>query len=207
MIDVLQRDLIASAFQSAIDEVVIEHYPSLTQEAQLTSRIAQRVEDRLNNLRLAGATLRVVTQELPDRGRGAAEVYVGADLLVTITLENEFSKGFLVQSKWRNKHDPAVFAEQCAKMLAISKASYGWEYGQSGTHVYNAKRIVTSPDYHRRHFFEYGRRLQTVIRRVLICKEGDPALGIPFGADPRSHVGLMIRELAAKAALSLRIET
>ena len=200
-----QRDLIAAAFQSAVEEVVVEHYPAVTQEHQLTSRIAQRIEDRLNNLNLAGVTLRVSTQELPDKGRGAAESRLGADLWITLTLQNEFSKGFLVQSKWQGDRDFGRYVDQCERMLNVSKSSYGWEFGRNGVRVYGAKRVIARSAYHDRYTLDFGRKIQTVLKKMLDCREGDYALGIPSGVNPRDHMSSMIQDWNAQAAVSLEI--
>ena len=57
MLDILERDMIAEAFRSTVDSVVSEHYSALTQEHQLVSRIAQRLEE-LHGMQIGRARLR-----------------------------------------------------------------------------------------------------------------------------------------------------
>lgn len=207
MLTVQQRDLIAAAFGSAVDEVVVEHHPALTQEHQLVSRIAQRLEDRLNGLALVGVLIQVDTQELPDKGSGALERKIGADLFVSITVENEFSKGFLVQAKWRESLDSDRYAQQCQQMTSVSKASYGWEFGRSGTRVFTARSVVNrvsrSGFEGRRSPFEFGWKIPTVIGRLLVCKAGDVRLGIPNVRDRRAYIRSMLTEWGASRSVEL----
>jgi hypothetical protein len=91
---------LASDIESAVNSVTIEHYPAVTQEHQLTSRIAQALEDSLNGKQYGVASVSVITQELPDRGRSSLEKPLGGDMYVGISLEGDFDKGLLIQAKW-----------------------------------------------------------------------------------------------------------
>lgn len=209
MLTIQQRDLISAAFGSAVDEVVVEHYPGLTQEHQLTSRIAQRLEDRLNGLELGGARIHLTTQELPDRGRGSIEALLGADLFVSVTVEQQLSKGFLVQSKWREHSAFDRYILQCEKMCSVTKAAYGWEFGPSGTRVFNANSIARRgrSGFYQRSPFEFGRHISTMMKRLLICREGDPALGIPPGPDVRHRITDVLQGLSVRDVVQMVIKT
>lgn len=194
----------AAAFASAVNEVVVEHFRALTQEHQLTSRIAQKLEDRLNGFRLGDAILHVIAQELPDKGRGALERKVGADMLVSIELEGQFSKGFLVQAKWSGKAVPEQYIRQCEDMLKRSPASYGWEFGRNGTRVFKASSVVKNAGLHPP--FDFGRGIEAMMKKFLICKEGDRKLGVKHGPYMRDGVTTLMKEWGIPSAVVLTIE-
>lgn len=206
MLTTQQRDLIAAAFGSAVDETVVEHYPALTQEHQLMSRIAQRLEDRLDGLQLAGVQVRVDAQELPDKGPNSLERKIGADMFVSVTVEGELSKGFLVQAKWRDARDLDNYARQCEQMISHSPASYSWEFGATGVRVFSARSIVKRaghPAYWPRGPFEFGRKLPTMMGRFLICKEGDEDLGVPSVLNRRGYIKQMLTEWGIRRSVDV----
>src|SRR5258708_24572852 len=86
-----------------IDGVIAQkcrrHYGADTQEHQLSSRIAEAIEHELGGIRIGDMSVQVTVQELPDRGRGSKEKKVGADLYVSIVVDDgraAVSKGMLV---------------------------------------------------------------------------------------------------------------
>ena len=78
------RELIACALREVADEVCRDHVRTISQEAQITSRIGQALETRLRGSNFNGYTIEVVTQDIPDRGRGALERRLGGDIYVGI---------------------------------------------------------------------------------------------------------------------------
>src|SRR5947208_3819472 len=97
-----QLRLLAIAIDGVIARACKRHYDADTQEHQLSSRLAEVLEHELNGLRINGMQIQINVQELPDRGRGAKEKTVGADLYVSIVVKDDeetVSKGMLVQSK------------------------------------------------------------------------------------------------------------
>jgi hypothetical protein len=62
------RELIACALREVADEVCRDHVRTISQEAQITSRIGQALETRLRGSNFNGYTIEVVTQDIPDRG-------------------------------------------------------------------------------------------------------------------------------------------
>jgi hypothetical protein len=77
-----QRDIIAAALRSVIDEVVSEHFDAETQEHQMTSRLAGLLERELRTLSVLGQQVFKITQEFPDKGRGSLEKPTGVDLYI-----------------------------------------------------------------------------------------------------------------------------
>ena len=207
MLEIFERDLIAETMRSTIDEVVAEHHSAKTQEHQLTARIGQKLEDRLNSLEILGNRFSVITQDIPDKGRGALESKTGIDLYVGIALSgaNGFSKAIFVQAKWANSKDQAGLAEQCEKMLNVSDASYAWIYGPNGVRVYDAAKLIGVPQATLGGRLR-GRDINTLMRRVLDCKEGDPKYGIPENAiNRRRAVTALMEAINAKVGVDVRI--
>jgi hypothetical protein len=70
------------ALAAVIDELIQEqcerHYHAKTQEHQLSSRIAQAIEGRYQQVTVDGIRISVRVQELPDRGPGSLERSTGA---------------------------------------------------------------------------------------------------------------------------------
>src|SRR5664279_5001548 len=83
MIDRENRQLIMHELGGTIDELVRDLYsdtidgPSMVQEPEITSRICQRVEDRLDGQRVGDYILRVTAQSMPDRGPLSLEKITG----------------------------------------------------------------------------------------------------------------------------------
>src|SRR5580658_4555439 len=99
-------ELIRTLLGGATARACRRHYNAHTQEHQLTSRIAEAIEATFNGeegLRVNELMVNVAVQELPDKGPSSHERSVGADLYISIALDDghdSFSKGLLVQSKW-----------------------------------------------------------------------------------------------------------
>jgi hypothetical protein len=70
----------------------------MVQEPEITSRVCQRVEDRLDGRLFGDYVLRVRAQSMPDRGPGSLERITGADLFLSVSLEGPdgFDKGLFV---------------------------------------------------------------------------------------------------------------
>src|SRR4051812_15608253 len=93
MIDSVNRRLIMDTLGETIDELVSDLYfdaidaPSVVQEPEITSRICQRVEDRLDGQRVGDYVFRVIAQSMPDRGPRSLEKLTGADLFLSVSLD------------------------------------------------------------------------------------------------------------------------
>ena len=207
--DALDRDLIAEAIRSVVDEVVREHYGALTQEHQLSSRICGALEAKLRHATFGEYRVEVVTQEAPDKGPNSLEKKSGIDLYIGIRIDDGavVSKGLLVQAKWndgaRNAAEQARLVEQCQKIDARTDAGYVWLYGTSGVQVVPAKEVVANPSTAPE---ELGsRHLNEVFGQVLDCFEGDRRLALPTGPDLRRDLGVMLEEFGATTGVAVSL--
>ena len=198
----LARDLISDAIRRTVDELVREHYGALTQEHQLTSRLCQQLESTFSSMDIFGYRVRVITQELPDKGPGSMEKKIGADIYIGFDLlgEESISKGVFIQSKWheekRNKKEQEKLVEQCANMLWRSHASYLWLYGSAGVEVVPANENTDTATRHPESL--NSRNLSEMIRGVLDCVEGDRGIGMPKSASIRSSIKEMLHRFEGR---------
>lgn len=199
--DPAARDLIARLLGRTVDNTVRDHLAGISQEPSITSRIGQSLETELANKSVLGHRIRILTQDIPDRGSKSLEKPLGADLYVGISVNSSGirqTKGFLVQAKISDKLVRiSDLDKDCEEMLRRSAASYVWLYEKSGVRIVNAqdvvKRGIKSPKMLTR------RRASTVFARTLECTEGDFEIGLPSVRGtkkaPRTALGEMLEEL------------
>lgn len=208
------RDLIGSWLESIADEVCEQHCNALSQEHQISARIGQALERRwekeLSDANVLNHKITIITQDIPDKGRGALERSLGADLYIGVEIISEqgrVTKGLLVQAKWDG---PLVDKErgdlrrQCQEMLARTDASYVWAYSEAGIRSRHAEdftkkevSMMSAPDGIGRLFSE-----------VMACNRGDPALGLPDVEDTaqkRIALGAMLKELSVPHGMALTV--
>ncbi|MFL6721765.1 MAG: hypothetical protein ACJ8FT_08185 [Sphingomonas sp.] len=209
--DEFTRDLISEAIRSAVDSTVQKHLPALTQEPQLTSRIAEALEQRLNGMRFLNSTVRVVTQELPDRGRGALEHETGVDLFVGLKVETgrfHLAKGLFVQAKWAaplTSRERKDLVSQCKFMLRhTDKGALVWLYGPLGTSVVPASEVVENPMTNPSELC--GRNVAELFSDVMDCVSGDRALVMPGIFDDRQALGRMLEEFRVRQGVVVNIK-
>ena len=95
MLDSENRRMIMEALGNAVDDLVRDLYSDTTggvrigQEPEITSRVCQRLEDRLDNRPVGDYVFRVIAQSMPDRGPSSLEKITGADLMLSISLESD----------------------------------------------------------------------------------------------------------------------
>jgi hypothetical protein len=138
-----------NAFGNAIDSLVQEHYShihdgaSVVQEPEITSRICQRVEERLNGKRFGEYKLRVTAASMPDRGPNSLEKLTGADLLLTVSLEGPdgFDKGLLIQAKYDRNVNREDLKDACDRMESYGghEGTYVWIYEPDGVKVISSQ--------------------------------------------------------------------
>jgi hypothetical protein len=214
--DPIARDLIAAALGKTIDRAVREHIAGMTQEAPLTARIGQMLESELNGKDILGNQIRILTQDIPDRGPRALEKDIGADLYVGIEVSGpggrRETKGFLVQAKLsRNLNrtsEEKELRDACKRLSDVTDASYVFVYGESGVRVVNAKKLVE--DLGTRPRDMKTRRITTLFKRTLECTEGDVGLGLPQvrgAVRARSALSDKLRELRVERAVEVIIES
>lgn len=214
--DPIARDLIAAALGKTIDRAVREHIAGITQEAPLTARIGQMLESELNGKDILGNQIRIVTQDIPDRGPGALEKDIGADLYVGIEVYRpggvRATKGFLVQAKLQHNLNRAVGEKElrgsCKQLFDITEASYVFVYGRGGVRVVDAKTLVEDTKTQPRDM--KTRRVATLFKRTLECTEGDVGLGLPDvkgAARTRRVLSEKLKDLRVKRAIEVTIES
>ena len=146
---------------------------------------------------VSGVRLRIVTQDISDRGSKALEKPLGADIYIGIedlTGPARETKGLLVQAKMRKYLHSMSLKEDCEKMLRRSKASYVWVYDERGLKVLDAQQIVGDPDHLSPNTKQ--RLPSTLFSRVLKCVEGDRALGLPdVSGNPKEQRHALARQL------------
>ena len=81
------RDMIAARLQSVANEICRGDIG--LQEPQITSRIGQALESELKSRGILGYRVRVVTHDIPDKGRGSLEKPLGADMYMGFELVGE----------------------------------------------------------------------------------------------------------------------
>ncbi|TPN16334.1 hypothetical protein FJ973_06515 [Mesorhizobium sp. B2-1-3] len=209
-----QRDMVAAILRSVIDEVVSEHFEAATQEHQVTSRIAALLEKELRNKAVLNRRVRVVTQELPDKGRGSLEKPTGIDLYIGIMdfAEDGFSKGIFVQAKWREVYrsprEMVGLHRQCRRMLRHSDDSYVWLYGPEGVDAVRATEVVQQPNTRPEQLL--SRKTDDIFRRMMECTEGDPDWGLDrvmvLGDQQRRAMGKILEELRIRTAIGVIID-
>ena len=204
------RDLVAQALQSAIDSVVRRHWPRLTQEHQLTSRIAEAIEGHLNGAVFLDHKITVLVQEMPDKGPGSLEKKTGVDLYFALKVvggRTNFEKGFFVQSKWDGPmiaKERERLGEQCEAMHWKSKnGSFVWLYGDTGTSVIPAGELVQDPSVSPGELT--SRNLNEFFGDVMDCTSGDRQLVMPGVFEDDKALNTMLREFGVTSGVAVTI--
>jgi hypothetical protein len=202
------------AIGRSIDTVVSDLYsgsdggPSVVQEPEITSRICQRMEDRLDGQRLGDYVIRVRAQSMPDRGQRSLERITGADLFLTISLEGPdgFDKGVFVQTKYDRNINREELVDACDRMRQYGGAegSYVWIYEPSGVKVFSANEI--SKMHGNSIAGLHSRSASGFTGRILDCYAGSQAWGIPMGPERRQEIERRFRQIRAQNALDLALK-
>jgi hypothetical protein len=205
----LDRDLIAEAIRSTVDDEVREHFNSLTQEHQLTSRICGALEARLRYGGFGRYNVQIILQEIPDKGPGTLEKRTGVDLYIGIRMDEgpKISKGLFIQAKWnehgRSRKEQADLVAQCKKIDEKTDAGYLWLYGPNGVDIVPAKEVVANPHVSPERLG--SRKVNEVMRQVFDCFEGDRRFGPPSGPSARAGLGVLLEEFAAENAIIIDV--
>jgi hypothetical protein len=169
-------------------------------EDDFTIRLVDRIEHQMNGQSIAGVEWRAI--KLTDRGPGAQEAEIGADLLgilIVKTPEGSVAKGFLAQAKLsapgRRLNRPQL-AEQADRMLQYTPDAFVFRYYRSGIRVIPALPVARTsvnpwelPSWGLSEFF--GAHLRSFV--------GDERLGV----SDREPVEALRREFRARHALVL----
>lgn len=183
MLDCGNRRLIMDAVGGAVDELVRDLYsdaidgPSIVQEPEITSRVCQRVEDRLDGRRVGDYVFRVIAQSMADRGPRSLEKITGADLLLSVSLDGPggFDKAVFVQAKYDRNVDRNELLDACWRMEqhAGTRGAYVWVYEQDGVKVLSPHQVRQM----RGNTFEglQRRSMAGLTGRILDCYAGSRA--------------------------------
>jgi hypothetical protein len=215
MLDPLDRKEITHFFGKAIDEIVRELYSdalagiSTAQEPEITSRICQGAEDRLNGRTVGHHRLRVSARSMPDRGPKSVERKTGADLYLSVSLDGEdgFNKGLLIQAKYDRHSNREELIESCEKMAAKfgETSAYVWVYKPNGVYVLSPEQLRNSDETLATNI-PGARRMSGFAGRILDCYAGNKTHGIRRGPNRKQQIDNLIRELHADNALDVSIE-
>ena len=198
-------DQIAAMVDHTAERVAKRHYMSPTQEHQLSAKLADAIEHQVEELLSVPGGLEVSVQDFPEKA-SKWEKATGADLYVstvrTDAMDDPFSKGMLVQSKWDRTFDPLdpKLREQCRKMIERSpSSSYVWIFRPD--HVYSVKaEDVLS--------YKQIIPVQTVGRQIadgLRCTQGDHSIGRNTALPLPESLNEVMRDLAVERVLEFRM--
>jgi len=205
----MERENVYKILGEQIDGIVTQacqrHYPASTQEHQFTAKIADRLDLRLNNLRIGDMKVSVHVQDFTDRGSKSQETKTGADLYISVVVDahdEKVNKGMLVQSKWEDAltRSPKGLKPQTDKMKARTPSSYVWGYGPTGI------TVVPSEDVGARGI-ELSRSMTVgeLIADGLRCNQGDPQIGRDLKLPPVESLNVIMEQLAADLAVSVEL--
>jgi hypothetical protein len=206
----MEDDQLFLELQERIDAVSREmcerHYDGPTQEHQLSSRLAQRLEDEIGLLVGQSKAVTVTAQELPDRGRGADESVIGSDLYISIARHDTnppTSKGLLVQSKWDKtlRSDKRLRSQSNEIYRRTRTGGWVWVFGPSGIECVSANR--TRHDELPRDLMDETTSPGQLIADSLRCTEGDVSIGLP--PDGSMSINEALRRLRAQQALQFAV--
>lgn len=199
---------------NAVDDLVTDLYSeikdgvSTIQEAEITSRLCQRLEDRLDNTQAGDYVFRVIAQSVPDRGPKSMEKLFGADLFLSISLEGAggFNKGIFIQAKYDRNIDHGELKDACRRMEALAgrEGVYVWIYEPEGVKVLSSHQVsqMTTNDL----AGIAPRTTAGFTGRILDCHAGSQYWGIPGVGDRRRLVAERLREARASSLLDIKLK-
>lgn len=195
--------VIEQAVDTIVSEVVEGHYEALTQEPQLTSKIAGAIEQAIKEIDFGDLNVKVEVRDFPAQGRGALEGKVGADVYISVAVipedRKDVSKGMLAQAKWDHSAKDPKLPEQIGKMTERSESSYVWVYGPNGVTCYPAGTYLNP------HSEGGGQSVGSLIANGLRCKEGDPRIGRDLTKPLITSLNEIMEELGVQTAVSFTV--
>jgi hypothetical protein len=207
------RRLIMEALGNAVDGLVRDLYsgiddgPSMAQEPEITSRICQRVEDRLDRRQFGDYVLHVTAQSMPDRGPKSIERISGADLLLSVSLDGPdgFDKTVFVQAKYDRNLERDELQDACRRMETVvgPKGAYVWVYEPDGVKVLSSHQIKTMEGNDVDGL--YRRTIEGFMGRILDCFAGSREWGIGERVHRRAAIYKRLRALRIDNGLDIEI--
>lgn len=214
MLDEESRGLIMKRLGDAVDELVTDLYSetidgvSTLQEAEISSRLCQRLEDRLDNSQAGDYVFRVMAQSLPDRGPNSMERLFGADIFLSVSLDGPggFDKGIFIQAKYDRNLNRAELQDACDRMKKIvgKEGAYVWIYEPDGIKVLSAHQVSKM----KRNNLQglVPRSMKGFTGRILDCFAGSRNWGIRSGANRRRLAADKLREARAANLLDINLK-
>jgi hypothetical protein len=214
MLDKKNRRRIVDSIGQAVDALVKDLYSetidgvSTVQEPEITSRLCQRLEDRLDNTQAGDYVFRVIAQSLPDRGPQSMEKLIGADLFISISLDgvDGFDKGIFIQAKYDRNLDRDELKDACRRMRGhvAEEGVYVWVYEPEGVKVISSHQVGQMQS---NSLADVKPRSATgFFGRVIDCYAGSKAWGIPSTGDRRKAVAAKLREARARNIVDIKLK-
>ena len=199
------------AIQAVVEQIVEDtgqlcHRISRTvdDEDDFTSRMADRIERRLDGVFVGGMKWKAITRKFPWRGPRSEEHRFGADLGLVLRMSGrgfDVTKGYLIQAKKFEFKGGLPFGKgdrvfgQCKDMLKITQEAYVWIYSRSGISILRAGSMVeTDPS---RIPAMRRQTLYGFLMRAFMSWNGDYRLG-DLG---KQSLEMMAEEFPAKQAI------
>lgn len=214
MIDKQSRREIMKRLGEAVDELVEDLYSEITdgvstvQEAEISSRLCQRLEDKLDNAQAGAYIFRVIAQSVPDRGPKSLENVLGADIFLSVSLDGEdgFDKGIFIQAKYDRNINRSELIEACDKMQRVvgKEGSYVWIYEPDGVKVLSVQQVRTMKGNSLKGL--QPRTVEGFTGRILDCYAGSRGWGISPGPNRRRLVADRLRSARAANILDVNLK-
>lgn len=190
----------------AIVEATCEvHYGALTQEPDMTGRIAALIEHVIAShpINVGGLKVEVTTQTLPSLN-SRMELEIGADLYISIVRHDKnppISKGMLVQAKWDDTLNDPRLIEQVGKMFDRTDEAFVWAYGPTGISSFPGSAFDPAG--------AKGAQAETspgeLISEALRCNRGDEKIGRDLSLPRPVGMTTMLRKLHVNEGLDIQV--
>jgi hypothetical protein len=202
-----EREQLFGKIEQTVDDIVStvvqKHYDALTQEPQLTAKIAEAIELTLDRTDFGDLNVRVAVRDFPPQGPGALEGKVGADVYISVAVIGEdgedVSKGMLAQAKWDHTTKDAKLPEQIGKMRERTGSSYVWVFGPQGV------LCLPAGEYFHPAPSRKSQTIGSLIANGLRCEEGDRRIGRDLTKPTITSLNEIMQDLGVNTALSFTI--
>jgi len=209
--DAARREQVYEIIGEVVDGIVAQacerHYFAPTQENQFTSKIADRIEQRLNDMNIFGISVNVHAQDFPDKGAGSMERKSGGDVYISVVVNApgvRINKEMMIQSKWDDAISTSAarrsLHQQTEKMRARTKSSYVWVYGPSSIAVVPSDDVSEG-----RIDLSNVKTVGGLISDSLRCREGDPSISRDLTLPIPQLLSTVMERLSADHAISFEL--
>jgi hypothetical protein len=187
----------------AISTLLEDHYKGLTQEPQLTAKVAQVIEHAIDGADVGDLNIEVKVRDFPAQGTGALERRVGADIYISVAIipedKKDVSKGMLAQAKWDDTAADRKLPRQIGDMMDRTESSYVWVYGPNGVTCYPAGDYLNPTEE------SAGQSVGSLIANGLRCEEGDRDIGRDLTKPTVTSLREAMEELGVRRGMAFTI--